>query len=74
MIYLQAEEGQATEMFKYDRQEYKLQVNDILDVQIRSMNPEINNLFSTVPASFQSIQQSLSYWMPYHHSVNYDLY
>jgi len=45
MIYLQAEEGQITETFKYDRQEYKLQVNDILDVQIRSMNPEVNVLF-----------------------------
>ena len=56
MIYLQAEEGQATETFKYDRQEYKLQENDILDVQIRSMNPEINALFSPGAAMNQNMQ------------------
>jgi len=56
MIYLQAEEGQSTETFKYDRQEYKLQENDILDVQIRSMNPEINALFSPGAAMNQNMQ------------------
>jgi polysaccharide export outer membrane protein len=56
MIYLQAEEGQNTETFKYDRQEYKLQENDILDVQIRSMNPEINALFSPGAAMNQNMQ------------------
>jgi polysaccharide export outer membrane protein len=56
MIYLQTEEGQNTETFKYDRQEYKLQENDILDVQIRSMNPEINALFSPGAAMNQNMQ------------------
>ena len=56
MIYLQPEEGKSTETFKYDRQEYKLQVNDILDVQIRSMNPEINALFSPGSAMNQNMQ------------------
>lgn len=45
MIYLQPGEGEATEVFSYDREEYKLQVNDILDVQIRSMNQEVNQMF-----------------------------
>ena len=45
MIYLQPGEGKATEVFSYDREEYKLQVNDILDVQIRSMNQEVNQMF-----------------------------
>lgn len=56
MIYLQPEEGQTTETFKYDRQEYKLQENDILDVQIRSMNPEVNALFSPGSTMNQSMQ------------------
>ena len=56
MIYLQPEEGKTTETFKYDRREYKLQVNDILDVQIRSMNPEINALFSPGSAMNQNMQ------------------
>ena len=47
MIYLQAEEGQVTEIFEYSRQEYKLQINDILDVQIRSTNPDVNTLFNS---------------------------
>ena len=46
MIYLQGE-GHATEkIFEYQKEEYKLQVNDILDVQIRSMNEEANKLFA----------------------------
>lgn len=59
MIYLQPEEGQTTEMFKYDRQEYKLQVNDILDVQIRSMNPEVNVLFGANSSMNQNMQAGL---------------
>jgi len=59
MIYLQAEEGQNTEIFKYDRQEYKLQENDILDVQIRSMNPEINALFNPNASMSQNVQAGL---------------
>jgi polysaccharide export outer membrane protein len=59
MIYLQAEEGQNTETLKYDRQEYRLQVNDILDVQIRSMNTEINALFSPGASMNQNMQAGL---------------
>ena len=47
MIYLQAEEGQASELLEYSRKEYRLQINDILDVQIRSTNPDVNALFNS---------------------------
>jgi len=47
MIYLQPEEQESSDkVFTYDRQEYLLQVNDILDVQIKSMNPDVNAIFS----------------------------
>src|SRR5210317_2390568 len=46
MIYLQSEEDITEKFFEYQKEEYKLQVNDILDIQIRSMNEEANKLFS----------------------------
>lgn len=46
MIYLQGEEDITEKVFEYQKEEYKLQVNDILDVQIRSINEEANKLFS----------------------------
>lgn len=46
MIYLQSEEDITEKVFEYQKEEYKLQINDILDVQIRSMNEESNKLFS----------------------------
>ncbi len=47
MIYLQSDkEAVPVEVFEYQKENYRLQVNDILDVQIRSMNEEANNLFS----------------------------
>lgn len=46
MIYLQSTEQESSDkVFTYDRQEYLLQVNDILDVQIKSMNPDVNAIF-----------------------------
>lgn len=46
MIYLQTDEIELNQVFEYQKEEYRLQVNDILDVKIRSMNEEANNLFS----------------------------
>lgn len=46
MIYLQTEEDRTEKVFEYQKEEYKLQLNDILDVKIRSMNEEANKLFS----------------------------
>jgi polysaccharide export outer membrane protein len=56
MIYLQVEKGQATGTIEYDRQDYRLQINDILDVQIRTMDPEVNALFSPGVSMNQNMQ------------------
>jgi polysaccharide export outer membrane protein len=47
LVYLQEKDlatSQDTTM-SYQRREYQLQVNDIVDVKVRSMNPEANTLF-----------------------------
>jgi len=57
MIYLQSEEDITEKVFEYQKEEYKLQVNDILDVQIRSMNEEANKLFSIQGTQGQQAMQ-----------------
>lgn len=51
MIYLQEESETHEELLEYNKVELKLQVNDILDIQISSMNPEVNALFENVSKS-----------------------
>jgi len=46
MVYLQSEEDLTDKVFEYNKEEYRLQVNDIIDIQVRSMNDEANKLFS----------------------------
>ncbi|MEC8458439.1 MAG: polysaccharide biosynthesis/export family protein [Bacteroidota bacterium] len=46
MVYLQSENDFTDKVFEYNKTEYRLQVNDIVDVQVRSMNDEANKLFS----------------------------
>jgi polysaccharide biosynthesis/export protein len=48
LVYLQSNEDNTdtTRSFKYSPPEYKLQINDIIDVQIRSSSPEANDLFN----------------------------
>ena len=58
MIYLQGEEDISEMVFKYQKEEYKLQVNDIIDVQIRSVNEEANKLFSVQGAQSQQTMQA----------------
>ncbi|MEY3010273.1 MAG: hypothetical protein RLZZ314_915 [Bacteroidota bacterium] len=59
MIYLQPEEGQpAKEVFTYERQDYKLQVNDILDVKISSLNPDVNLLFNASSIGTMQVAQA----------------
>ena len=57
MIYLQSDEDITEKVFEYQKEEYKLQVNDILDVQIRSMNEEANKLFSIQGTQSQQAMQ-----------------
>ena len=56
MIYLQSETDESTDVFEYEKQAYRLQANDILDVQIRSMNEEANQLFSIQIQQGQALQ------------------
>jgi len=56
MIYLQPGEQAAQEVFTYDRVSYRLQTNDILDVQIRSMNQDVNAMFGSGNVMNQNMQ------------------
>ena len=57
MVYLQSEEDIKDKVFEYQKVEYRLQENDILDVQIRSMNEEANKLFSIQGQAGQQVMQ-----------------
>jgi len=46
MTYLQSDEANIADVYDYNKEEYQLQVNDILDVKISSLNPEVNALFN----------------------------
>jgi polysaccharide export outer membrane protein len=58
MIFLQIEEEalNSDNVYAYNKKEYKLQVNDILDVEIRSMNEEADKLFRSPSLSGQAMQ------------------
>ena len=58
MIYLQSEEVITEKVFEYQKEEYKMQVNDILDVQIRSMNEDANKLFTIQLQTGQQAMQA----------------
>lgn len=61
LVYLQSNEENAdsTRTFNYSPREYKLQINDIIDVQIRSSSTEANDLFNlTQTANIQNQGQS----------------
>ena len=58
MIYLQPDIETSTEVFDYDKQEYQLQMNDILDVKISSLNPEVNALFNASTMGTTQVAQA----------------
>jgi polysaccharide export outer membrane protein len=58
MIYLQSDEEIKEKVFEYQKVEYRLQQNDILDVQIRSMNEEANKLFMVQAQAGQQAMQA----------------
>ena len=58
MIYLQPEGDRSAEVFEYDKQDYQLQMNDILDVKISSLNPEINSLFNASTMGTMQVAQA----------------
>ncbi|MDC3397310.1 polysaccharide biosynthesis/export family protein [Flavobacteriales bacterium] len=58
LIYLQPAGEHSAEVFEYDKQEYQLQMNDILDVKISSLNPEINALFNASTMGTMQVAQA----------------
>ena len=58
MIYLQPEEEGTPELFHYDKAEYRLQVNDILDVRIASLDPQVNQLFNASTLGTMQVAQA----------------
>lgn len=58
MIYLQPEGNAPAEVFEYDKEEYQLQMNDILDVKISSLNPEVNALFNASTMGTMQVAQA----------------
>ena len=58
LIYLQPGEDVLEEVYKYDKQEYQLQMNDILDVKISSLNPEVNALFNASTMGTMQVAQA----------------
>ena len=58
LIYLQPDEDMLEEFHGYDKQEYQLQTNDILDVKISSLNPEVNALFNASTMGTMQVAQA----------------
>ena len=58
LIYLQPAEDMPSEVFEYHKQEYQLQMNDILDVKISSLNPEVNSLFNASTMGTMQVAQA----------------
>ena len=58
LIYLQPDGDTYAEMFTYDKHEYQLQMNDILDVKISSLNPEVNALFNASTMGTMQVAQA----------------
>ena len=59
VIYLQSEEETPEEkVYGYDKHDYQLQINDILDVKISSLNPEVNALFNASTMGTMQVAQA----------------
>ncbi|UTW67133.1 polysaccharide biosynthesis/export family protein [bacterium SCSIO 12643] len=54
MVYLQSENNEGDSVFLYERVDYKLQVNDIVDVKIVSLDEKVNKLFNSNNVSVAS--------------------
>lgn len=59
LIYLQEPETPGDkEVFTHSFEDYQLQANDILDVKISSMNPEVNAIFNTTSIGSMQMAQA----------------
>lgn len=54
MVFLQSEANNQDSVFLYERQEYRLQANDIVDVKIISLNDKVNLTFNSNSAASSS--------------------
>lgn len=62
LVFLQEDENLEQDddrIYKYQRYEYHLQVNDIIDVQVKSMNEEANKLFAQDGGNNQSMRMGV---------------
>lgn len=55
LTYLQTEENIDSLTFQLERTDYKLQVNDIVNIDIRSLNPEANEFFNSSEAQVNNL-------------------
>ena len=55
LTYLQTQENTDSLTFHLERTDYRLQVNDIVNVSIRSLNTEANELFNSAEAQAQNL-------------------
>ena len=58
LIYLQPDAANEIEVFEYDKAEYQLQMNDIIDVKIASLNPEVTALFNASALGSMQVAQA----------------
>jgi polysaccharide export outer membrane protein len=62
MVYLQSEDNNQDSVFLYERIDYRLQVNDIIDVKIVSLDEDVNKLFnSNNSTNSNSVAQTANY-------------
>ena len=58
LVYLQPDSDTPLDVIGYDKQEYQLQVNDIIDVKISSLNPEMNAVFNASSVGTMQVAQA----------------
>lgn len=59
MVYFQGKDGVVNDstLFQYNRSEYKLQVNDVIDIQLKSLETSVNELFNISGGSNANMAQ-----------------
>tara|TARA_R110002050_G_scaffold204327_4_gene339834 strand:- start:37255 stop:38109 length:855 start_codon:yes stop_codon:yes gene_type:complete len=58
IVFLQSEENNQDSVFLYERVAYKLQVNDIIDVKIVSLDEDVNKLFNSSATASNNVAQT----------------
>ena len=58
LTYLQSEQAADSLTFQLERTDYRLQVNDIVNIDIRSLNPEANQIFNASSGQQQAMNMN----------------